>query len=141
MALALGGSEAAAWLIHSRLPAGSERVLVPHILSLTVLHNTGVAFGLLANSGSGAVVALALTVLGVLLYNKAAWPATNAGQWSVGLMVGGALGNIVERLRFGYVLDYVDVHVWPVFNLADTAIVVGAGLLLVALSRPGDSRG
>jgi len=88
-----------------------------------------------------AVVGLALTVLGVLLYNRSAWPATGAGQWGLGLMVGGALGNIVERLRFGYVVDYVDVHVWPVFNLADTAIVVGAGLLLLALSRSGGSRG
>lgn len=138
--LALGAGQAAAWLVRSSVPHGAERVLVPHLLSLTVIHNTGVAFGLLAGLGPAAVVALALTVLGVLLYNRAAWPATDAVQWSVGLMAGGALGNIVERLRFGYVLDYLDVHVWPVFNLADTAIVVGAGLLLVALSRTG-SRG
>ncbi len=139
--VAAGGSQAASWLVRSSLSPGREHVVIPHLLSLTVLHNTGVAFGLLAGLGPGAVVALALTVLGVLLYNRAAWPATKAGQWSVGLMVGGALGNIFERLRFGYVLDYLDVHVWPVFNLADTAIVVGAGLLLLVLSRAGDARG
>lgn len=115
--------------------------MIPHLLSLTVLHNTGIAFGLLSGVGPGAVVALALTVLGVLLYNRGAWPSTTAGQWSVGLMVGGALGNIIERLRFGYVLDYLDVHVWPVFNLADTAIIVGAGLLLLTLTSAGDPRG
>lgn len=87
------------------------------------------------------VVALALTVLGVLLYNRSAWSAADAGQWGLGLMLGGAIGNVIERLRFGYVLDYLDVHVWPVFNLADTAIVVGAGLLLLALFRAGGSRG
>ena len=51
-------------------------------------------------------------------------------------MLGGALSNILERLRAGYVLDYLDVHVWPVFNLADTAIVVGAILLVLALRTP-----
>jgi len=139
--LAFGASLGAGGVAQSSLPAGTERVIVPHVLSLTVVHNTGVAFGLLARLGPAAVVGLALTVLGVLLYNRSAWPATGAGQWGLGLMVGGALGNIVERLRFGYVVDYVDVHVWPVFNLADTAIVVGAGLLLLALSRSGGSRG
>jgi signal peptidase II len=48
------------------------------------------------------------------------------------LIVGGALGNVADRLRFGYVVDYLDVHVWPVFNLADAAIVVGAGVLAAA---------
>jgi signal peptidase II len=48
------------------------------------------------------------------------------------LMVGGALGNVADRLRFGYVVDYLDVHVWPVFNLADAAIVAGAGVLAAA---------
>ncbi len=141
LALALGASQGAGWLVRSSLPAGTERVVVPHIFSLTVLHNTGVAFGLLSRLGTATVVALALTVLGVLLYNRATWSATDAGQWGVGLMLGGALGNVVERLRFGYVLDYFDLHAWPVFNLADTAIVVGAGLLLLALSRSGGSRG
>ena len=48
------------------------------------------------------------------------------------MMVGGALANVVDRLRFGYVVDYVDVHVWPVFNLADAAIVAGVSLLVAA---------
>jgi signal peptidase II len=141
LGLTFGGSQAASWLVRSSLPPGAERVLIPHLVSLTVLHNTGVAFGLLAGLMPATAVVLALTVLGVLVYNRAAWPATIAGQWSVGLMLGGALGNIVERLRFGYVLDYLDVHIWPVFNLADTAIVVGAGLLMIALSRTGGTRG
>jgi signal peptidase II len=55
-------------------------------------------------------------------------------------MLGGALGNITDRLRFGYVVDYLDIHVWPVFNLADTAIVIGAGLLVLAL-RGGPTTG
>jgi signal peptidase II len=131
------------WGVRVFVPVGTERVVVPNVLSLRELHNSGVAFGLLPGLSRIAAVILALTLLGMVFYNKSAWSAALVGQWGLGLMVGGALGNIVERLRFGYVLDYLDLHVWPVFNLADATIVVGAGLLVLALSRPrrhGDSR-
>lgn len=127
----------AGWLIRSSLSVGTEQVVVPHVLSLRVLHNTGVAFGLLAHFPPVATVILALTLLGVVFYNRSAWPLAVVGPWGLGLMLGGALGNMIERLRFGYVLDYLDFHVWPVFNLADAAIVIGAGLLVLAFSRSG----
>lgn len=128
-------------MARSSLPAGTEQVVIPHILSFRALHNTGVAFGLLTGLPPAAAVALALTLLGVLFYNRSARPAAAVGHVGLGLMLGGASGNIVERLRFGYVLDYLDVHVWPVFNLADAAIVVGAALLVVALSHTRDLQG
>jgi signal peptidase II len=120
---------------------GTTRVLLPHVLSLAVVHNRGVAFGLLSGLRPFVVVAFALTVLAVIFYNRGAWPGALLGQWGLGCMLGGALGNIVDRLRFGYVVDYFDLHAWPVFNLADTAVVLGAGLLLLALVRSGDPRG
>ena len=119
------------------LPPGAERVVVPGLLSLTAVENRGIAFGLLARLPPAATVAVALTVLAVVLYNRGAWLAGAAGQCGFGLMLGGALSNIVERLRTGYVLDYLDVHVGPVFNLADTAIVVGAALLVLAVRAGG----
>ena len=139
--MALGISQVTGWLIRSSLPVGTEQVVVPHVLSLRVLHNTGVAFGLLAHLSPVTTVVLALTLLGVVFYNRSAWPVAVAGPWGLGLMLGGALGNMIERLRFGYVLDYLDFYVWPVFNVADAAIVVGAGLLMLALFRSGGSRG
>ena len=114
-----------------------EHVLVPGVLSLTLLHNTGVAFSLLRGRPPSAIAALALTLLGVAVYNRNAWPRTAAVRWGLGLLLGGAAANVVERLRFGYVIDYLDVHVWPVFNVADSAVVVGAGLLVLALLRSG----
>jgi len=107
-------------------------VVIPHVLSLQVVYNRGIAFGLLARLSPVATVALALTVLAALFYNRNAWPAALAGQWGMGLMTGGAFANVVDRLRFGYVVDYIDVHVWPVFNLADAAVVAGASVLVVA---------
>ncbi|HEV2359281.1 MAG TPA: signal peptidase II [bacterium] len=135
--LAFGGGTAAGALARQHLAPGVERILVPGVLSLTLLHNTGVAFSLLRGLPPAAIVALALTLLGVAVYNRNAWPRTAAVRWGLGLMSGGAAANVVERLRFGYVIDYLDVHVWPVFNLADSAIVVGAGLLVLALLKAG----
>ncbi len=139
--MVLGASQGVGWIVRSRIPPGTELVLVPRVLSLTVLHNQGVAFGLLARLPPAGVVALALTVLIVVFYNRDAWPDRPAGQWGLGLVLGGALGNIIDRLRFGYVIDYLDFHVWPVFNLADASIVCGAGLLLLALAKRGSPRG
>ena len=134
-AAACGGSLAAGAAAQSSLQPGVERVLVPGILSLTLLHNTGIAFSLLRGLPPAAIVALALTVLAVALYNRNAWPRTAAVRCGIGLVWGGAAANVVERLRLGYVIDYLDLHVWPVFNLADSAIVLGAGLLILALLR------
>ncbi len=138
----LVASQAAGWAATRFVPAGEERVLIPGVLSLVVLHNQGVAFGLLGRLSPAVTVVLALTVLAALFYNRGAWPGGLVEQLGFGLMVGGALGNVTDRLRFGYVVDYLDVHVWPVFNLADAAIVAGAGVLAAAsfLRRPrGDA--
>ena len=123
----------------AQLALGTEHVLIPGLLSLTLLHNTGVAFSLLRGAPPALIIALALTVLAVALYNRDAWPRTGLVQGGLGLVMGGAFANVAERLRFGYVIDYLDVHVWPVFNLADSAVVVGAGLLVWALLRAGGS--
>ncbi len=117
------------------LGPGVERPLLPPVLSLTVLRNRGVAFGLLGGLPPLALAGVALTVLAMALYNRGAWAATRCGQWGLGLLVGGALANVIQRLRAGYVVDYVDVHIWPVFNVADAAIVAGACLLILALPR------
>jgi signal peptidase II len=136
--LAFGAAAAAGEAARAHLTLGVERVVIPDVLSLTLLHNTGVAFSLLHGLPPVVTIALALTVLGVAVYNRHAWPRTAAVRWGLGLVLGGAAANVVERLRFGYVIDYLDIHVWPVFNLADCAIVVGAGLLVLALLRGGE---
>ncbi len=140
LVLSLGASQAAGWIIRLQMPPGTERVVLPHLLSLTVLHNSGMAFGMLRGFPPLAAVVVTLTVLAVVFYNRGAWSAAPSGQWGLGLILGGALGNVVERLRFGNVVDYLDLHVWPVFNLADAAIACGAGLLLLAMARSGGRR-
>jgi signal peptidase II len=135
VAAGLGGlvaSQGIGWAVTRLVVPGEERVLIPGVLSVFVLHNQGVAFGWLGQLSPSVVVGLALTVLAALFYNRGEWPGRSADQWGLGLMVGGALANVVDRLRYGYVVDYLDVHVWPVFNLADAAIVAGVSVLAAA---------
>jgi signal peptidase II len=122
-------------LVTSSLRRG-ESVNVFFGLDLTNTRNTGVAFGALEGSGTivGVLIGLALTLL-------VGYFALNAGRcwlWlPVGMLLGGALGNLVDRAREGAVVDFIDPVAWPAFNLADSAIVAGVfGLLYVVELRP-----
>ncbi len=104
------------------------------ILRLTHVTNTGAAFGLFPRWGNLFVVVAALVILMIVVYY---WNLSD-GQWLVrialGLQLGGALGNLIDRLRWGFVVDFIDLnfwplHNWPVFNLADASIVAGVVLL------------
>jgi signal peptidase II len=102
--------------------------LEPYV-TLTHVKNTGAAFGILQNANVlFIVIALAVVLLIVVYHRQLA-----QGSWlltvAFGLQVGGAAGNLIDRLVRGYVTDFVDVRVWPIFNVADSAIVVGTALL------------
>jgi signal peptidase II len=124
-------------VLHSLSPG--ERVNVFYGLDLTRTTNTGVAFGALRGAGLvvGALIALAL----VLLIGYFAVHATMPRLWlPVGMLVGGALGNLIDRARVGAVVDFIDPIAWPAFNLADASIVVGVLALLYVVEGSG-SRG
>lgn len=119
--------------------------MIPGVLSLTYLQNTGIAFGLLRGVPLPVLVAAALTVIFLLFYN---WtrpgPARSRDATSrvaLGCLLGGAAGNLIDRVRLGHVIDYLDLRVWPVFNLADAAVVIGGALLLVAAVRQRPRQG
>ena len=113
-----------------------EQVDVLGPLGLTLAHNRGIAFGLAA--GGGALLVLVTVVaLGFVAALFAREPQRR-GMWvAVGLLAGGALGNLVDRLRAGEVTDYVDVLGWPPFNLADVAITLGVVALALIYLRWG----
>jgi signal peptidase II len=125
------------------LAPGASIPVISGIFHLTYVRNTGVAFGLFAGVPPLVTTLAALTLLFVLFYNRGRWSGSRAEGAGIALMAGGAAGNVLDRIRLGFVVDYLDLRVWPVFNLADVAIVVGAGVLAVALSsqgRPSQSR-
>ena len=114
-----------------------EQVDVLGPLKLTLSHNEGVAFGL-ANGGGVLLVAITLIALGVVLWLFARDPARR-GMWvATGLLVGGAFGNLIDRIRHGHVTDFIELPHWPPFNLADCGITCGVIILLVIYVREAE---
>jgi signal peptidase II len=115
-----------------------EQVDVLGPLGLTLSHNRGVAFGL-AWGGGALLILFTVLALGFVVYLFSRNPA-RPGMWvAVGLVAGGAIGNLVDRVRHDQVTDFVDLSPWPPFNLADVAISFGALLLVFLYLR--DSEG
>ena len=112
-----------------------ESVNVFFALDLTNTRNRGVAFGAL--EGRGAIVGVLIAVALVLLLAYFAAHAGRAWLWlPVGMLLGGALGNLADRAREGAVIDFIDPIAWPAFNLADAAIVIGVFVLLYVVEGP-----
>jgi len=107
--------------------------VIDRFLFLTLTKNPGGAFGLLQSYGLLVMVVTAvisLGLLGALLFTRLRDAHLKLG---LAIIAGGALGNLLDRLRLGYVIDFIDLRSWPVFNLADVAIVCGTGFILVHL--------
>jgi signal peptidase II len=101
-------------------------------IDLTNVRNRGVAFGLLGGGGDLVVIVTVATI--VLLLGYFALRTTRPGLWLVvGLVTGGALGNLADRVRIGAAIDFIDPPLWPAFNLADVAIVGGVAWLALML--------
>jgi signal peptidase II len=114
----------------------SPVLLIPHVLDLTLVRNSGVAFGLF--SGYAPALFTVITVSLVFLFlianrshGKTPHGTSAADRWALSLILGGAIGNWIDRLRFGAVIDFIDFRVFPVFNIADTAITIGVGLYFI----------
>jgi signal peptidase II len=129
--------QAAKALIEANLVPGEDvDVLGP--VELTLSHNSGVAFGLASGAGSGLVLltGLALLVVGYIFARN----PTRPGMWiAAGLLAGGALGNLADRIRADAVTDYIQIGSWPAFNLADVAVTAGVVVLALTYLREPDS--
>lgn len=130
---------AAATLIKGSIP-------IAPVLKFTLVHNTGAAFGFMSSAGGWqnvffmVVAALASVLIAVMLWRlQDRWVGSG-----LALILGGALGNLVDRALHGYVIDFIDVYYgtwhWPAFNIADSAITVGAVILIIDAFRPKTSR-
>ncbi len=137
--LIVAADQAAKAAIEANLVPG-EKVDVLGPLGLTSAHNTGVAFGLAGGAGAGVIVST-LAALALIVYLFSRDPA-RPGMWvAVGLLAGGALGNLADRARAGSVTDFIDLPLWPAFNLADIAITTGVALLAWVYLRESGADG
>jgi signal peptidase II len=115
-----------------------ESIVVIPFFNLTMAHNTGAAFSFLSQAGGWQrwfFVVLAVSIsLGLLIWLKKS-VKTKMEALSISLILGGAIGNVIDRIYYGYVIDFLDLYYgsyhWPAFNVADSAIVIGAALLLI----------
>ena len=99
------------------------------IVTLTHIRNTGAAFGLFPNLGIVFVLVAVAVVVAIAVYYRQLATASWVLQLALGLQLGGAAGNMIDRIIYGYVIDFIDFRVWPVFNIADSSLVVGTILL------------
>jgi len=130
-ALVIAADQASKALVRASIGRGDRHGLLPGV-DLVHVRNRGIAFGLLTSSG---VVLTVLTVaaLVLLLAYFARHPERGLLWLPTGLLVGGAIGNMIDRISAGAVTDFIDVPLWPAFNLADAAITLGVISLLYAL--------
>ena len=141
--LILVADQISKYLVHSNLNPGQSwnpiESLTPWV-SVTHVTNTGAAFGLFQDLGSFFVVINVIVIVAIIFYYR----QLPAGQWwirvSLGLQLGGALGNLLNRLLLGYVIDFIDLKIWPVSNLADMSIVTGVAILAYYLLRDRDEK-
>lgn len=123
-------------MVEANLVLGEDVDLVGP-LTLTLVHNRGVAFGLAGGTGAPLIL-VTLVALGVVGYLFARNPV-RPGMWvATGLLAGGAVGNLADRVRAGHVTDYIDLASWPAFNLADIAVTLGVVLLVLLYLREAE---
>lgn len=135
-----GLDQASKFLILARFTLFEQVPVIPGLFNLTLLFNTGAAFGIMAGAPSvwrqAFFVGMAALALGVMFFFYRQF--CSQGRifvHALGLIAGGAVGNLIDRLRFGAVVDFLDfylgAHHWPSFNVADAAICVGVGLFIL----------
>lgn len=137
-------------MVLSNFRLGESIPVIENFFNLTFVKNYGAAFGFLSQSHPEfreifflAMPPVAMIVIGMLL--KKAPPEDKWQMYALSSILGGALGNYIDRLRFRYVVDFLDFHwfnqySWPAFNIADSAIVIGVGALMFQMYREGKDK-
>jgi signal peptidase II len=129
---ALAADQLTKQIVVTQLGLG-ESVHVIGPLWIRHVNNPGIAFGLFSSWASAVTFVTAGAVLWMLFYFAKAGARHPILPVALGLLIGGSMGNLVDRLRIGHVTDFLDLRFWPAFNLADTFIVVGVASLLIAM--------
>lgn len=117
------------------LRSGESVPVLEGVFHLTLVHNPGAVFGLFGGMNTFLIFSSAVFLFLMFFYLPRMERAYPKFYLPAGLIAGGAAGNIADRLRFGYVIDFLDFRVWPVFNIADAAITIGVGLAVWKIWR------
>lgn len=125
------------WLVRSTMSLGESISVLGETLRITFIENPGIAFGLRIGNGAVFTILSILASLGVLVYLLTHRHEKLGVQVGLVCILGGAFGNLMDRILIGKVADFIDIGVhdirWPVFNVADSAVVVGMAILLITV--------
>ena len=134
--------QASKLFIQATIPLGHSIPVIPNLFAIVHILNPGAAFGLLAARSSAFrnpfFVSISILAIGFIIYYRHRGLRSHSlASFALSLILGGALGNLVDRLRLGMVVDFLDVHYlqyhWPAFNVADSAITIGVSLMMLEL--------
>jgi signal peptidase II len=119
--------------IQTHMVPGMSIPVVKDVLHITYVLNPGAAFGLFEHQTLFFLIVAVSLVVGAIYFYPRIPQQYRLLRFGIGLMVGGAMGNVIDRIKTGYVVDFFDFRVWPVFNIADAAIVCGVGCIVFTM--------
>ena len=114
---------------------GESLPVIRNVFHMTLVHNTGIAFGFFKDQGIVfiivPIIAIILLVFNIYYYRQNNEVISRIYIGAFSLILGGAIGNLIDRIFYGYVIDFIDFRIWPVFNIADSAITIGAVIIAI----------
>jgi len=118
-------------LIFNRIGPGFSYPIIKGVLHITPIYNSGIAFGMFKGDNSPVFIAISLIISAVIFYLLLfKRPLSRILSTGFVLILSGAIGNVIDRIAYSSVLDYIDIRIWPVFNLSDSAITIGVCLII-----------
>lgn len=123
------------YMIVSNMTEGMSIPIIDQVFHLTFVLNPGAAFGLLEHNREFFIIMAILVLMFVVYMRKKILEEPLPIQIGIALFVGGALGNLIDRMKTGLVVDFFDFRIWPVFNIADIAICLGVGVMIWSIIR------
>ena len=119
--------------IQTSMALNDTITVIDGIFHITYIHNYGAAFSILQGKQSFLLIVTGIAMTAILAYmviGQLKKKAAPMELWSLALILAGGIGNFIDRVRFGYVVDFFDFRIWPIFNVADIAVCCGCGLLI-----------
>ncbi len=123
------------YYINNNFVLGESEIILEGVLQFTYVRNTGIAFGLLAGRGWILILLQAFVIVLLLILKLRFFPSEMLINLCFAVLLAGAVSNLLDRILYGYVIDFLDIGIWPVFNLADVFIVAGAAGLIILVLR------
>ncbi len=117
------------YMVKNRFMVNESIAIIENVFHLTYVRNFGAAFGILKHQKLFFIVLTTAVLIGIIIFLRKQPRIHSVVKFSLSLIVSGAVGNLIDRVAYGYVIDFFDFRIWPVFNIADMAIVIGAFLL------------